>query len=538
MNMLVKRTICGILILFLAGSFAANAQVKIDSSLSGAMATTPIMRAIIVLRPDPEEGSNPASSVAALSEILGAGAKVRRIGDLPIVTAELTREALLALNDNPNVALVTADVPVPPSLKDSGPLIGADKVHSEGVTGEGYAVAVLDTGVEIQHPALKQSVVAEACFSTGHVTGVNVSSLCPGGFDFSTNAGAASKCPATVEGCEHGTHVAGIIAGHNMIADGASFEGIAPAAKIIAVQVFSLFNDESRCRGRASCVLSYTSDQLRALEWVYKQRNRFKIAAVNMSLGGGYHDTNCDQTSALTEIIERLKAKGIATVVAAGNDDYNDAVAEPACISSTISVSALDKHDQLDVSYTNVAKFVHIAAPGTAILSSVLNDQYETLSGTSMAAPHVAAAFALLKQRFPNETVKQLEARLTSDAPIAVDPRQSELVLPILDLAHVFAPTNQPSTSATTANTEGLEPALPDGTSFIIKSPDNETDIKARLSESCADAATCEIKPVSPGVYRLDVAPNANFTGDDLKSIVKPFGGQNAIFKNGLSTGF
>jgi len=520
----------------------ASAQSKIEEGLTTALRSTTTVRAIIVMRPDPDQSLGTAAAVSSLSTTLGADANVRQIGDLSAVTADLTTNTIEQLKENPSVALVTADVPVPPTLKDSGPLIGATVAHSEGITGSGYAVAVLDTGVEINHPALKTSVVAEACFSTTHAPGVNVKSLCPGGYDVSTIPGAASQCPTDVDGCEHGTHVAGIIAGHNMVSDGATFDGIAPAAKIIAVQVFSLFRDRGSCSGKEQCILSYTSDQLRALEWVYKQRDKYKIASINMSLGGGYHDANCDQTSALTEIIERLRAKGIATVVAAGNDDYYDGLSEPACISSTISVAALDKHDKLDVSYTNVSKLVHIAAPGTAIISSVPGDKYETLSGTSMAAPHVAAAFALLRQDFPSDSVKQLESRLVTGAPVATDPR-TNTGLPVLELTHAIPNSPPPADTNTTTKTV-LPILLPSeaqsGTTLIIKTQTKEDNIKSILNENCKDV-NCELKPIGTGTYRLDVSPHDGSTTKEisketLNNIIVPLGPGSAAFKNGLAS--
>lgn len=525
-------------------SSEAYCQMKIDQNLDAALRESGKVKVLIVTRPDPDAGGNTAASTASLSQALGAGSNVKPIGELPVVAAEINVDQLYALKDNPNVALVTPDNAYPPTLSESGPLVGATKVHQNGVTGSGYSVAVLDTGVQRDHPALKDSIIAEACFSTKSAPGVDVTSLCPGGYEVSTVAGAASKCPYDLKGCEHGTHVAGIVAGHGMqLHGGAAVDGIAPAAKIIAVQVFSRFSDSGSCSGQPPCILSFTSDQLRALEWVYKQREQYHVAAVNMSLGGGYHDTNCDQSSALTEIIERLKSKGVATVIAAGNDDFYDGISEPACISSAVSVSALDKNDQLDVTYTNVARLVHISAPGTGIVSSIPGGKYDVLSGTSMAAPHVAAAFALLRQMYPHESTSQLERRLVTNATLAVDPR-TDTKIPVLELAHTLPDA---ATAAGTAATPAAPPSSPagmaSGNSFILKSTASENQITKTLSDNCL-ASDCELKKIGKDTYKLDIQPSEQLSGNDLltnhklEGLVKSVDPDAAIFRNGMSKPF
>ena len=421
--------------------------------------------------------------------------------------------------------LVTRDIPMPPTLMDSVPFIGGDKVHKLGFTGANETVAVLDTGAETSHPALVGAVVAEACFSTDKSDIYKLTSLCPGQFDVSTVAGAAGQCPSSVLGCDHGTHVAGIIAGHNMLYSSKSFDGVAPAAKILPIQVYTLFEDAKLCGAAGKCVLSFTSDQLRALEWVFKHRDDFKIAAVNMSLGSGYYDKPCDKSSALTEIIERLRAKGIATVIAAGNDHYSDGIAEPACVSSAVSVAATKKDGSLDVHYSNVASMVHIAAPGTEIISSLPGSGYGAKSGTSMAAPHVAAALALLKQEYPSDTVSQLEARLISGAPTTIDVRTGTK-LPRLELVHAAPAVGSASASSTPSgqSNEASAPAFqppssPAGTgSFILKTEQPAAEIESSLTEKCT-SLKCDLKTIGQGTYKLDVSPNANVSPDEKSKL-------------------
>jgi subtilisin family serine protease len=169
----------------------------------------------------------------------------------------------------------------------------------------------------------------------------------------STAVGAGVDCTAAAgssntkaqSDCSHGTHVASIAAGDN----GSTIVGVAPDANIIAVQVFSLFTSTSSCGGFSSCMLSYTSDQIAALEHIYELRNTYNIASVNMSLGGGSYIDACDGDGRKAAI-DNLRAAGIATVIASGNNGYRSSLSAPACISSAISVGATDDSD-------NVASF-------------------------------------------------------------------------------------------------------------------------------------------------------------------------------------
>jgi subtilisin family serine protease len=501
----------------------ALCQGKIENGVRAELNTSPLVRVLIVTRPDPEQvngGASFASASSYVSEALSDSARnVRPIGSLPMATAEISAAALSRLREDPNVVLVTRDIPMPPTLMDSVPFIGGDKMHGMGFSGTNETVAVLDTGAQTDHPALAGAVVSEACFSTDHSDVYKVKSLCLGGFDVGTVAGSAGQCPPGVRGCNHGTHVAGIIAGHNKNFSAKQFGGVAPAAKLLLIQVYSLFDDPNVCGSAGSCVRSFTSDQLRALEYVFKHRTEFKVAAINMSLGSGYFDAPCDKSSALTEIIERLRAKGIPTVVSAGNEHFPDGVAEPACISSAVSVSATKKDGTLDVAYSNVASMVHIAAPGTDIVSSVPGSTYAAMSGTSMAAPHVAAALVLLRQEFPTETVTQLESRLTTGAPTSVDVRTGTK-LPRLELVHQTA-SNSSSTGPTPSGTSSggtsgpdTSPSAPSGGTFILKTARPTADIEWALGNNCGNLK-CDLKPIGEGTFRLEVTPKPSVAPQD-----------------------
>jgi subtilisin family serine protease len=183
---------------------------------------------------------------------------------------------------NPDVLSFQEDGLSAPSLQSTIPLIGADDVWAAGYTGSGQTIAILDTGVDGAHTFLTGKIVGQACFSTTFA-GDGATTLCPNGQQEQFGSGAGVNC--SIEGCDHGTHVAGIAAG-----EGATFSGVARDATLLAVQIFSRF-DGTTCAlfGMPSpCVLTYTSDQIAGLDWVYGQRLSYAIAAANMSIGDSY----------------------------------------------------------------------------------------------------------------------------------------------------------------------------------------------------------------------------------------------------------
>lgn len=335
---------------------------------------------------------------------------VRHFTYTPQSALTVDRTGLDRLLASPRVRHVAEDEINRVNLNLSVPRIGAPAVWTLGSTGSGVAVAVLDTGVDKNHPFLAGAVVSEACYSNaGHVngyncgTGCNSSSVCPGGVTSSTAAGSAMPyggfCPAGE--CDHGTHVSGIVAGRY----NGSFSGVAPGASIIAIQVFTRF-DGAICNPDASCALAYVSDVMSGLQRVVDLRNMYNIAAVNMSLGGGQYYSNCD-SDARKPLIDTLRSYNIATVISSGNSGYKDSMGAPGCISSAISVGATTDSDTSS-SYSNIAPFLSLMAPGSSINSSVPGSGYASWNGTSMAAPHVAGAWALMRHARPSATVTQI----------------------------------------------------------------------------------------------------------------------------------
>ncbi len=269
---------------------------------------------------------------------------------IPAVSAWVPEEALATLKDQPDIAYVEDDVilyalgqPVPWGVDR----IDADLVWPGGNTGVGVDVAIVDTGIDGNHPDL--AVV--------------------GGVGY---AGAPSKDGSTnpadwKDGHGHGTHCAGIVVALN---NDIGVVGVAPGARLHAVKVL---NDSG---------FGNTSDIIQGLEWC--AANHMHVAS--MSLGGG-------GTTSLKNACEAAFAAGVVLVAAAGN--YSGPVSAPASYSSVIAVSATDSQDKL-ASFSNFGPEIALAAPGVRVYSTYKNGSYAYLSGTSMACPHVTGVAALV----------------------------------------------------------------------------------------------------------------------------------------------
>ena len=359
-----------------------------------------------------EQQSRIAATQAAFeAELSQAGANAtltHRYTTVPQVALEGDAAALAVIEALPQVASIVADEQLALFLSSSVAVINGDDVRRQGVNGRGWTVAVLDTGVQNNHPwflnGTDTRVVTEACFNTTS-TVYGSSSRCPGGEAraFGVNA-AADNCAD----CGHGTHVAGIIAGRD---PQRVHIGVVPNANIIGVNVFSATADNG--------VTAWTSDVNAALEYVYGLRGSYQIAAVNLSFGTGAHSDVCDD-SPIKPFVDNLRAVGIATVAATGNESSSDQISTPACVSSVIAVGSTTDNDSVSY-FTNVNALVDLYAPGSAITSADANATVTTRQGTSMAAPHVAGAWAALKQQSATLDVETGLELLTSTGRILND---------------------------------------------------------------------------------------------------------------------
>lgn len=252
---------------------------------------------------------------------------------------------------------------------------GVDRVEAPTAwdysTGEGVKVAILDSGVDIDHP------------------------------DLDDNLAGCENFIYRWQNCDddngHGTHVAGIIAAED---NNFGVAGVAPKARIDALKVLN-----SRGRG-------YLSDVLEALDWAIANNAQ----VINMSLG-----TSSDITS-FREAIEKVHAAGITQVSSAGNSGpAADSVTYPARYPEVIAVAATDVNNNVP-SWSSRGE-IDLAAPGVEIYSTYRGGGYRNMSGTSMSAPHVTGVVALRLFLHPSETPAEVEVVLKDNAtPLFLDP--------------------------------------------------------------------------------------------------------------------
>lgn len=303
---------------------------------------------------------------------------------IPGLVAEMTKNDIKELKKSSKVKAVEEDVevsicddasenakgngkpgPAPSETLDWGvDRIDADQIWGS-TTGLGIKVAVLDTGIDKDHPDLPRLA--------GGVNYIAVrGKIDPNAYDDDNG---------------HGTHCAGIIAAqHN---NGKGTKGVSPAVSLYAVKVLNKLGN------------GWYSDIILALQWC--DANDINVAS--MSLSGGY-------SSAFETACANARASGVILVAAAGNSASSNPE-YPAAFASVIGVSATDSADKL-ATFSNYGQYVDIAAPGVNIYSTYNDGSYRYLGGTSMACPHVAGTVALLLEDYKNPTPDTVTTTLLS----------------------------------------------------------------------------------------------------------------------------
>lgn len=441
----MKRLLFLILTVLLLSSVSAQPlpppMGPVDPALIGQARAAGTVR-VIVSFDVPSAGRSPAESASAirlfrlglLSSTRGTARFVANSTEwtIPYAAMIVDEAALLALAATPGVTGISLDAREERHLISALPLVNVDDAHALGVgdgygglTGAGWTVVILDDGIQNSHPFFGGRVVDEACFSTTD-PGDNAATLCPNSQETQFGSGAADTTTACGIECSHGIHVAGIAAGND--SGNPLRRGVAPGASIVAINVFT--KDTATMSS-----FTYVADQVAALQHVTNTVSlSYKVAAINMSLGGGlFNPGTCEADADPTQqsridAINALTSAGIAVVISSGNNGSKTQTSRPGCITSAVQVASVD--DNLAVSsFSNVSTSVDFYAPGNLIESSGLGGTFFTQSGTSMAAPMVTGAFAVLRQAAPNATLGELFAALTSTGILIDDARVGGTVL-------------------------------------------------------------------------------------------------------------
>jgi subtilisin len=357
---------------------------------------------------------------------------LKRYEDIPYVAVRVNSSGLEQLQASAEALNLFEDTAMKLATAESLPLTGATRSWEGGYMGAGKTVVILDSGVDKTHPTIANmpnKVVAEACFSTNAANGYT--SLCPNNAKTSTAVDSGKHCEAIpgLNGCGHGTHIAGIAAGRS---------GVAINANVISIQVMSYVVDNPDECGFGNCLRSLTSDVMDALQHVYDNLRTppYDIATVNISLVTditGEYTSPCDlgDGAPLKAKIDQLKSVGIATVVAAGNDGFTNALGYPACISTAVSVGAVGDGGAAvpaDAVWqnSNSASYLDLLAPGVEIKSAIPGGGVMGGVGTSQAAAHVSGALAMLNQQQRATNADEVDAlvnKLTTSGVNVIDSR-------------------------------------------------------------------------------------------------------------------
>jgi subtilisin family serine protease len=493
------------------------------------------VRVLVRLNTTPSQSKTPSVARAA-DEVTRAYAhrSPRSFDAIPYLSMTIDGADLAMMQNDPRIAGVYEDRQNEVSLDQSTMLIGATQSWAAGYTGAGQSVAILDTGFDTTHPMLQGKAVAEACFSST-LPAFNSVSLCPNGQNVQIGPGAAINCNPFSGGsmgaaCQHGTHVAGIAIGSSAV-----LSGVASGANLVGVQVFSKIT--AGCSS-SPCVTAWDSDILAGLNQVYKWRSQYNIAAVNLSLGGGVYSSQfaCDVNGqAYRDIFALFNRAGIPVVVASGNGGSTSALSMPACITGAISAGATTKDDAIPW-FSNSADFLLLLAPGNAIKSAVPSGGIGSMSGTSMAAPHIAGAFAVLKSKLPNAGVLQVYEALESTGVPIVDTRAGAgnrmkkrialmNALNALDTAS-WGDANEPDDSPalarpiTTSLTQTLRFGVPDDRDWLVlQAQANHIYRIETLNISAATDTILEVYDNVPGAMPAALNDDAD-PGIDRRSIL------------------
>lgn len=362
-------------------------------------------RVIISLRPSAPRAAadrRPFEGRRRMDEVLeslpeGTWGEARRLDAVPAAAARITGRALSRLLSDPRVSRIDRDEKVLGTQTAPLSQIGADQVQALGFSGQGITVAVLDSGTDpLSNVDLDASLDSEECFCS------NGGGCCPDGTSRQSGPGSAASVSS------HGTGVIGVVTSDGIVAP----LGVAPGTRVLAVRVL----DDG--------LIGTYSDILEALDWVVE--NRRDVRLVNLSLAGGPFPPDCDHFNAFNEAVAQLSAilrdRGGLIIASAGNHYSLTMMGSPACVSSVVSVGAVDAADVV-MPFSDAPPTLDLLAPGDHVPAAGSYGQIITLTGTSAAAPHVTGAAALVLSAAPGLSAQELEDRLEGRGVPVVDAR-------------------------------------------------------------------------------------------------------------------
>ncbi|MDG2050754.1 MAG: S8 family serine peptidase [Myxococcota bacterium] len=354
---------------------------------------------------------------------------LRRYENLSGFSGSARPAIIRRLAQNPDVAQVYVDGEVHKNTNQGRSMIGVAQAAAAGFQGAGLNVAVLDSGIDTDHPDLVDHLVDERCWCRSNNFNPSVG-CCPAGGDTQTGPGAAEDDDG------HGTSVSGIITSNGTVAS----SGVAPSAGIVAVKVL-----DASGGGRFSDIAA-------ALDWLVANHVALNVRVVNMSLGDGDEYSSdavspCSGSNTANAIAD-LTAAGVAVFVASGNDGHTDGISFPACVADAISVGGVydaalgnvswcgdtcsttlctDTNTAADdfVCHTNSDELLDVLAPDYATATSGLAGSATIFGGTSAASPYAASLGLLLIEQALDQggdlSVSELRTLMKSHGPMVTN---------------------------------------------------------------------------------------------------------------------